>query len=57
MATRRIAGVIATARGSSADDIYTELVSNLIRNSHMVPAGIVSVSRAQERGYTLAVAS
>ena len=55
MATRRIAGVIATARGANADDIYKELVSNLIRNAHMAPAGIVAVNRAQERGYALAV--
>ena len=54
MATRRIAGVIATASGANADDIYKELVSNLIRNSHMAPAGIVAVNRAQERGYAFA---
>ena len=47
--------MIATARGANADDIYKELVSNLIRNSHMAPAGIVAVNRAQERGYALAV--
>jgi intracellular sulfur oxidation DsrE/DsrF family protein len=52
MATRLYAGSIARAVGSTADDIYNELVSNLIPNSHMVPAGIVAVSRAQERGYT-----
>ena len=55
MATRRIAGVIATARGANADEVYKELVSNLIRNAHMAPAGIVAVNRAQERGYALAV--
>jgi intracellular sulfur oxidation DsrE/DsrF family protein len=54
MATRRIAGVIATATGANADDVYKELVSNLIRNSHMAPAGIVAVNRAQERGYAFA---
>jgi intracellular sulfur oxidation DsrE/DsrF family protein len=54
MATRRIAGAIATARGANADEIYKELVSNLIRNSHMAPAGIVAVNRAQERGYAFA---
>jgi hypothetical protein len=25
-----------------------------VPNAHMVPAGIVAVNRAQERGYTLA---
>lgn len=54
MATRRVAGVIAGATGGTADAIYNELVANLIPNSHMVPAGIVAVNRAQERGYTFA---
>jgi intracellular sulfur oxidation DsrE/DsrF family protein len=54
MATRRIAGVIAMARGVSIDAVYAELAANLVKNSHMVPAGIVAVSRAQERGYTFA---
>lgn len=54
MATRRLAGMIAEATGGTADGIYNELVSNLVPNSHMVPAGIVALSRAQERGYTLA---
>lgn len=55
MATRRFAGAIATARKLDVDTVYKELTSNLIRNSHMVPAGIVAVNRAQERGYALAV--
>jgi intracellular sulfur oxidation DsrE/DsrF family protein len=54
MATRRYAGVIAQAVGSTSDDIYNEIVANLLPNAHMVPAGIVALSRAQERGYTLA---
>jgi intracellular sulfur oxidation DsrE/DsrF family protein len=56
MATRRFAGAIAAAKSLTADAVYTELTSNLVRNSHMAPAGIVAVNRAQERGYTLAVA-
>jgi intracellular sulfur oxidation DsrE/DsrF family protein len=39
--------------GGSTDTIYNELVANLISNSRMVPAGIVTVNRAQERGYSL----
>jgi intracellular sulfur oxidation DsrE/DsrF family protein len=54
MATRRFAGAIASARGANADAVYTELVSSLIPNSHMVPAGIVALNRAQERGYSFA---
>ena len=54
MATTIFSGMIARATGGNADAIYKELVANLVPNSHMVPAGIVAVSRAQERGYTLA---
>ena len=52
MATRRYAGTIATAVGSTQDAIYSELAANLIPNAHLVPAGIVAVNRAQERGYS-----
>lgn len=51
-ATRAVAGTIAKATGGNADAINTELRTNLLSNSRMVPAGIVAVSRAQERGYT-----
>ncbi len=54
MATRRFAGAIATAMKLDTDAVYKELTSNLVRNSHMVPAGIVAVNRAQERGYAFA---
>jgi intracellular sulfur oxidation DsrE/DsrF family protein len=54
MATRRFAGIIAEATGGTTDAVYNELVANLIPNSHMVPAGIVAVNRAQERGYAFA---
>lgn len=54
-ATRGNAGRIAAATGGTAEAIYNELVANLVsRNAHMVPAGIVAVNRAQERGYSLA---
>jgi intracellular sulfur oxidation DsrE/DsrF family protein len=54
MASRRFAGVIANAHKVDVEAVYKELTSNLIRNSHMVPAGIVAVNRAQERGYAFA---
>lgn len=54
MATRRFARAIAAAHKLDAEAVYKELTSNLIRNSHMVPAGIVAVNRAQERGYAFA---
>ena len=53
MATRFIAGLLA-GPGGNADAVYNELSSNLVANSHLVPAGIVAVNRAQERGYTFA---
>jgi hypothetical protein len=54
-ATRGIAGAIAEATGGKTEDIIKELVSNLLNTtaSHMVPAGIVAVTRAQERGYSV----
>jgi intracellular sulfur oxidation DsrE/DsrF family protein len=52
--TRGYATSIAQATGGNADAIFNELTSNLVgKNARMVPAGIVAVSRAQERGYTL----
>jgi len=51
MATRAVAGSIARTVNGNTDDIYNEIVANLLPNSHMVPAGIVAVARAQERGY------
>jgi intracellular sulfur oxidation DsrE/DsrF family protein len=53
LATRFLAGMIAGALGGSADAIHSELIANLVSNSRMVPAGIVAVNRAQERGYSL----
>lgn len=56
MATNRIAGVIATAVGSPRQEIYKELVSNLLPNGHMVAAGVVAINRAQEHGYSMLTA-
>ena len=52
-ATRGYSMAIAEATGGSAEAIFAELTSNLVANARMVPAGIIAVSRAQERGYTL----
>jgi hypothetical protein len=54
MATRRLATVIAGTAAGNIDTIYKELAANLVANAHLVPAGIVAVNRAQERGYSLA---
>jgi intracellular sulfur oxidation DsrE/DsrF family protein len=55
MATGRIAGMIATAVGAANADILAEISANLLPNSHLVPAGIVTVGRAQDRGYALVI--
>jgi hypothetical protein len=57
MATHFIAGVLAEKTHGDANGIYRELVSNLFPNSHLVPAGIIAVNRAQERGYSFAYAT
>jgi intracellular sulfur oxidation DsrE/DsrF family protein len=54
LATRACAATIARQTGGKPDEIYQELVSNLVANAHIVPAGIVAVDRAQERGYAFA---
>jgi intracellular sulfur oxidation DsrE/DsrF family protein len=53
LSTRAISALIASATGRKADEIFSELSANLIANARLVPAGIVAVNRAQERGYTL----
>jgi intracellular sulfur oxidation DsrE/DsrF family protein len=53
VATRRFAEWIAEAVGGNVDAVNTELVGNRVGSSLMVPAGIVAVNRAQERGYSL----
>jgi intracellular sulfur oxidation DsrE/DsrF family protein len=57
LATRGIAGQAARLTGGKVDDIYKELVDNKIPNAHMVPAGIVAVNRAQERGFSISSVS
>lgn len=53
MATRRLAGIAAKSSGGTADAVFSELGANLVANARLVPAGIVAVNRAQERGYSL----
>jgi intracellular sulfur oxidation DsrE/DsrF family protein len=54
LTTRAYTRIIANAFGTKAEDVYTELGANTVAAGHFVPAGIVAVTRAQERGYTLA---
>jgi hypothetical protein len=53
MATRALAGMVAGKLGLKADEVYSELKSAAHQNAHFVPAGIVAVNRAQERGYAI----
>jgi intracellular sulfur oxidation DsrE/DsrF family protein len=51
MATRAASQLIATKSGANVDAVFKELTENLVQGGCMVPAGIVAVNRAQERGY------
>jgi hypothetical protein len=53
LSTHAIAGLIARASGGTAEAVYKEITANLIDRARLVPAGIVAVSRAQERGYSI----
>ena len=45
------AALAATQKGADGNPQMKELSDNLVANSRLVPAGIVAVNRAQERGY------
>jgi intracellular sulfur oxidation DsrE/DsrF family protein len=55
LSTRANAGLIAQKTGRPVDEVFKELSEHLVPNARLVPAGIVAVNRAQERGYSLAV--
>ena len=52
MSSHAIAGLIAESIGGKADEVYPQLIANRVDNGHQVPAGIVALNRAQERGYS-----
>lgn len=52
LATRRYASIIAGQDGDT-DAVFKELSANTIANAHIMPAGVVAVTRAQEYGYGL----
>jgi intracellular sulfur oxidation DsrE/DsrF family protein len=56
MATKMISQQVAATVKAVPDAVYTELVRNLIPNSHLMAAGVVAINRAQEYGYTLLTA-
>jgi intracellular sulfur oxidation DsrE/DsrF family protein len=56
-ATTLLSGMVARQAGSTAEAIHAELVAHLIPNAHMVPAGVMALTRAQEYGYSFLYAS
>lgn len=52
-ATTLLSGMIARQAGKQAGEVHDELVANMITNGHMVPAGVMALTRAQEHGYSL----
>jgi intracellular sulfur oxidation DsrE/DsrF family protein len=43
--------IISEETGAEQDAVHTELAANAIGSARFVPARIVAVTRAQERGY------
>jgi intracellular sulfur oxidation DsrE/DsrF family protein len=52
-ATRFTASGLARAMNTTVDAIYNDFKANPVPSSRFVPAGVLAVNRAQERGYTL----
>ena len=52
LATRYFAGLIA-GEGGDADAVFKELSANTIPNAHIMSAGVIAITRAQEYGYSL----
>jgi hypothetical protein len=48
-----VSRMLAEEGGGDADTVYKELTANTLGSAHFVPAGIVAVTRAQERGFSL----
>ncbi len=53
LSTRATASLIAQRTGGKVEDVIKELTEHLLPNARIVPAGIVAVNRAQERGYSI----
>ncbi len=54
VSSRGYAAGMAQATGATAEAVFAEMGANLLGNARLVPAGIVAVNRAQERGYSIA---
>jgi hypothetical protein len=53
-ATTNISEIVARSTGGQAGAIRAELSANLIPGARLVPAGIITLNRTQERGYAVA---
>jgi intracellular sulfur oxidation DsrE/DsrF family protein len=53
LTTRAYSRMLAEEGGGDADTVYKELTANTLGSAHFVPAGIVALTRAQERGFSL----
>ena len=53
LTTRSLSQRLAELTGKAQDETYQELTTNTVGNTHFVPAGVLSVTRAQEHGYAL----
>ena len=49
--TRAYSGRAARDAGLKPEDVYNELKANTVIPGHIVPAGVIAVTRAVERGY------
>lgn len=56
-ASTMFAGVIGKETNQKQEDVLAELVANLIPNGHIVPAGVLAVTRAQEYGFSFLYSS
>lgn len=56
MSTNRLKSAIARSTGGKPEEIYKELTGSAMGNAHFVAAGILALSRAQERGYSMSYA-
>ncbi|HZR23215.1 MAG TPA: hypothetical protein VFA59_06485 [Vicinamibacterales bacterium] len=52
--TQAYSGIIAREFDKKPDEVFKELAANLVLpTARIVPAGVIAVTRAQERGYSL----
>lgn len=52
-ATHTFSRSLASATGTSADEVYAELIANGIPDSRFVAAGVLAATRSQEYSYSL----